>query len=300
MSRLPPISRGGIVRSPALAAAGIAVSGKLVGDGAACIRDRLLALGDRLHQLLRGRDADDAGEGVSRNGHARQLRRSRAAAGDVPVHEERVGEEICEEAEAGDDGGHAEVGGLVGDELDLEHVARLRALDLDGAGQRMAEPEVEREHVACVLPGVSWPSRPSRVSSVISSPGRTVATGSRSGCQRLCALSAGILKAAPPPGSAASVAAAISSPSRFAAAELVHRDDRAQAVAVAGRASRSAPPGRRRRRASAGRPGRRRPLRQSSCTTCRPRAARVRRAASEGRPCAPPGATPPRQRAPRG
>ena len=43
MSRLPPISRGGIVRRPALAAAGIAVSGRLVGDGSAVIGERLLA-----------------------------------------------------------------------------------------------------------------------------------------------------------------------------------------------------------------------------------------------------------------
>ena len=52
-----------------------------------------------------------------------------------------------EVAEAGDDCGHAEVGGLVGDELDVDDVARLGAFDVDGARERMAEPEVEREHV---------------------------------------------------------------------------------------------------------------------------------------------------------
>ena len=147
MSRLPPISRGGIVRRPALASGWDCRFRQLVGNGGAGIRERLLALRDRLHQLLRGGDAYDSGEGVSCNGHARQLRRSRVAAGDVPFHEKGVGEQICEVAEAGDDGGHAEVGGLVGDELDIDDVARHGTLDVHGSRQRMPEPEVEREHV---------------------------------------------------------------------------------------------------------------------------------------------------------
>ena len=52
-----------------------------------------------------------------------------------------------EVAETGDDGGHAEVGGLVGDELDIDDVARLGTFDVHGSRQRMPEPEVEREHV---------------------------------------------------------------------------------------------------------------------------------------------------------
>ena len=62
---------------------------------------------------------------------------------ELPADEERLGEEVGEEAEAGDDPVHAEVGGLVPDELDLEHVARLCPLDVHRPGQRVSEPEVE-------------------------------------------------------------------------------------------------------------------------------------------------------------
>ena len=62
--------------------------------------------------------------------------------------------------------------------------------------------------------------------------GPTEATGSRSGCQRLCAPVAGILTAAPPPGRR--LPWRPRSPRRPGARlpELVQGDDRAQAVAV--------------------------------------------------------------------
>jgi hypothetical protein len=66
---------------------------------------------------------------------------------DLPFDEEGLGEDVSEEAEAGDDTGDAEVGRLVCDELDLDDVARLGPFDEHGACQRMPEIEVERKQV---------------------------------------------------------------------------------------------------------------------------------------------------------
>ena len=102
MSRLPPISRGGIVRRPAFAAAGIAVSGTASATSAG-IGERLLAAGDLVHQLQRRRDADDTGKGTARDDHARECGERARPSGDLPDHEEGLREEVGEEAEAGDD-----------------------------------------------------------------------------------------------------------------------------------------------------------------------------------------------------
>ena len=111
------------------------------------IRQRLLAARDLVHQLARRRDADDAGERVARHGDARKLLRARLAVGDLPPDEVGIDEDVGQEAEAGDDGGNAEVGRLVGDELDVDDVARLGPVDVDGTCERMAEAQVQREHV---------------------------------------------------------------------------------------------------------------------------------------------------------
>ena len=60
---------------------------------------------------------------------------------------ERVGEVVGEEAEAGDRGGPAPVGGLELEQLDLEGVARLGAVDRDGPGDLVDAVEVERGEV---------------------------------------------------------------------------------------------------------------------------------------------------------
>ena len=143
-SRLPPVSRGGIVRRPSAASGGTAASGSESATGWPCTRSRSSRARTASQPLVRRRDADDAGEELLRNGHARQLRRARDAVRDLPLDHVRLREEVGEEPEAGDHPGDAEVGGLVGDELDLEHLARLRALDVDRPRQRMPEPEVER------------------------------------------------------------------------------------------------------------------------------------------------------------
>ena len=116
---------------------------QVAGDGAAGGADALLAGALPLHQLVGRRDADHAGVDAGGHRDPRQLSGARVRPVELPADEERLGEEVGEEAEAGDDPVHAEVRGLVPDELDLEHVARLCPLDVHRPGQRVSEPEVE-------------------------------------------------------------------------------------------------------------------------------------------------------------
>src|SRR5581483_479128 len=67
--------------------------------------------------------------------------------GDLPLDEVGVGKDVREEPEIGDDGGAAEVVGLVREQLDLEHLTRLGALHVHRPGQRVAEPAVHVRHV---------------------------------------------------------------------------------------------------------------------------------------------------------
>ena len=147
ISRFPPISRGGIVRRPSRRGCRDRGLREGVGHRRACGRECLLAARDLVHQLVRGCDADDARERLAGNRNARELRRARLATGDVPLDEVRIGEHVGEEAEAGKHGGDAEVARLVREELDVDSVARLGIFDVDGARQRMAQPEVDVEHV---------------------------------------------------------------------------------------------------------------------------------------------------------
>src|SRR5207248_6285461 len=103
------------------------------------------------------------GEHVLRLRDAWKLLGSRQAAGDLPLDQVRLREQVGEEPEAGDDGRGPEVVWLVSDELDLERLTGLGASDVDGAGQRMAEPEVQAagvgvRAVACELPVEAVPS----------------------------------------------------------------------------------------------------------------------------------------------
>ena len=173
---------------------------------------------------MRRRDADDAGEHVLRHRDAGQLLRARDAAGDLPLDEVRLGEEVGEEAEAGDDRGDAEVGRLV---------ARANSTSSTSPGSRARRrrparvsgwprPRSSVPASACVLSRVSWPARPSSRLERISSPGATSAIGSRSGCQRLC------IRAAPATrvGRRAARGRSSSSLQCPRRAELVQRDDR--------------------------------------------------------------------------
>ena len=156
MSRLPPsLAR----RDRPQPAGRLGRNGRLghrIGDGPAGGRDRLLPFADRRQQLVRRRDADDSRERVLGHGDAGQLRRPRKPAVEVPRHHVRLGEQVGEEPEPGDDGRDAEVRRLVGEELDLEDVARLRSLDMHRPAERVAEPEVEP-------PCVSMRARPGQL-----------------------------------------------------------------------------------------------------------------------------------------
>ena len=117
--------------------------GHRVGHRAARGADALLAGALELHQLRRGGHAHHAGVNARRDGHAWKLVRASGGAVELPPHEERLGEEVVEEAEAGDDAVDAEARRLVAEDLDRKHVTRLGTVDEDGAGERVAEPEVE-------------------------------------------------------------------------------------------------------------------------------------------------------------
>src|SRR5258708_6119424 len=78
-----------------------------------------------------------------RHGDARQLSGPRDIVVDLPLDEKRLGEAVREKAESGDHRGDSEVGGAVPEELDLEHVPRLRTDPLHRARERMPEAEVE-------------------------------------------------------------------------------------------------------------------------------------------------------------
>ena len=96
-----------------------------------------LAGHDALQQFVRRRHAHHAHERRAGNAHAGQLRRHGKAVRHLPVHQEGRGEEIAQEAEARHDHGEAAVGR--NDLLDLhgQQIARLRALDVHRASQRM-------------------------------------------------------------------------------------------------------------------------------------------------------------------
>ena len=88
-------------------------------------------------RCVRRRDADHADERVGRDADALQAARGRVPVVQAPGDEERLLEEIAEQAEAGEDGGRAEVVGLDCEDLDLEDVARLGAPHGDRPGERM-------------------------------------------------------------------------------------------------------------------------------------------------------------------
>ena len=72
----------------------------------------------------------------------------------IPLGDEGVEVDVPQEAEAGDDAGEAERSGLDAEHVNLEQVARLGALDVDGAGEGVDEAEVDAGEVgvggACV------------------------------------------------------------------------------------------------------------------------------------------------------
>ena len=109
---------------------------------AAAVEQRLFAGGGAGEQLVAGRQADRAHERGSGDADAGKVVGGGPAPGDVPVDLEGLGELVAEEPEPGYLDGVAVAVGFDVEDLDVEQVARLGAVDVDGAGQGMHHVEV--------------------------------------------------------------------------------------------------------------------------------------------------------------
>ena len=299
MSRLPPFSRGGTVRSPAAATGGKAVSGRSPATGPPAARMRSSRA--RCRSISSWDGATPITPAWTHGGHRdpRQLSGARVRPVELPADEERLGEEVGEEAEAGDDPVHAEVRGLVPDELDLEHVARLCPLDVDRPGQRVSEPEVEPPAV-----GVRARARQRPVEPVARLERELVAGGDAR--HRLEVGVPAVVRggrgdphrrpADPLRGARGRRDLVLRPPSRARRAGGARGSP--PAGPRGGPASRSAPRGRRMPRASPGTPGRRRRRRSRPGRPAGRVAPRARPAGSGGAPSARRGGTRRRARAP--
>ena len=119
----------------------------------------------------------------------------RATPVETPRDQIRLGEEVGEKAEPREDRREPEVRGRHVDELDDEHVARLRALDEDRAREQVVR-EVDREQVVGRALEADLVAGPERGVERHVSPGLTRAIGSTAGCQRLCPPTLRLLSAA--------------------------------------------------------------------------------------------------------
>ena len=135
---------------------------------------------DAVQARLGRRDADGSGEGPQRHAPARPVHRRREAGVVVPVMQPRVGELVGEQAEARDVAGPAPARRAQRQHRDLERVARLRAVDLDRAGDRVDAAEVElrrdRRRSRCARAG---PTTHRRSRTARSRPARCVRQGAK-------------------------------------------------------------------------------------------------------------------------
>jgi hypothetical protein len=106
------------------------------------VQQVLLAGDGRGQQPVAGRQPDRAHERGTRDAHAGQVSRRGPAVGDVPVHLERVGKLVTQEAEPGQLDGESVPVRLDVQDLDGQQVAGLRALDVDRPGQRVDHVQV--------------------------------------------------------------------------------------------------------------------------------------------------------------
>src|SRR5690606_39063614 len=111
-------------------------------DEAAAFERRLFAGGGPGEALVAGGEADGAHEGRGGDADAGQAGGDGPAVGHVPAHDERFGEDVAQEPEAGYLDGVAVAVGLDLQDLDLQQVAGLGALDVDGPGERVDDVEV--------------------------------------------------------------------------------------------------------------------------------------------------------------
>ncbi len=96
-----------------------------------------------LHQRVGRRHADHAGVDAGGNRDPRKLVAASVCAVERPGNDERLGEDVGEESESGDDGVDSKIRGVVLEELDLEDVAGLGLLDEERAGEGMSAAEIQ-------------------------------------------------------------------------------------------------------------------------------------------------------------
>ena len=94
-------------------------------------------------QLVRRRDRHGPEERPPGDRDAGQLFRARDAVGDVPAHEQRLGEAVGQQPEARDDRRRPDRVAVQREQLDDEHVARSGPADRHGTGQRVVGAEVD-------------------------------------------------------------------------------------------------------------------------------------------------------------
>src|SRR6266536_944071 len=150
MSTLPAVSRGGTVRSASAAIAGSAGTAS-VGSGGSTKPPRSSAACSRA-MVASGRRRSGASpmvrahEGGAWNADAGQVLRGRPAPGDRPPHHERVGELVAQETEPRHLDRVAVADRLDLQDLDLQQVAGLGAVDVDRPGERVDHVQVGRRH----------------------------------------------------------------------------------------------------------------------------------------------------------
>ena len=152
---LPPFSRGGIVRrqsslwlpSGPHTAAGCAPAG----CGASAMPPASARAASRAFPCLNLRLAREHADGTRkrlvRYGDPGHLVGYGPARGEAPVDDGRIGVEIAQEPESGNDQGVAVLVGVDCQQLDLQRVSALRSVDVDGSGHRVNEVEIEGRHV---------------------------------------------------------------------------------------------------------------------------------------------------------
>src|SRR5437588_2998300 len=113
---------------------------------AARVSERLLPFEPRLKLRLARQDADCAHERIHGNGDSRQILRTRFETRQVPVHDERIAEDITQEAKSWHDRSVTEIVGSDVHHGNGECVAPSRPFNVDGPGQRMHEVEIGGRH----------------------------------------------------------------------------------------------------------------------------------------------------------
>ena len=111
------------------------------------LRECRLARLPGLDLRLAGQHADGARKRLVGHRDSGHLVGDRAARGQAPVDDVGIGVEIAQESESGNDQGVAVLVRVDGEQLDLQRVSALGAVDVDRPGHGVDEVEVEGRHV---------------------------------------------------------------------------------------------------------------------------------------------------------